>query len=234
MSLFVMSDLHLSLSCDKPMDIFGERWTDYIQKIEKNWIDRVNRDDTVVVPGDISWSMNMEEGIEDFVFLENLPGTKLISKGNHDYWWATLAKQQAFLEKNNLTTIKPLYNNAYLVDGIMVCGARGWYNDDKNAPADSDYEKIVSREVGRLELSFAEADRIDSTAEKKVFLHFPPLLGDYICYPIIECMEAHGVRECFFGHIHGNYSLPERTYYNDICFRLVSADYLNFKPLCID
>ena len=233
MSLFVLSDLHLSVSCDKPMDIFGVRWTDYMDKIKDNWCNTVEDTDTVVVPGDISWSMSLEEGLEDFKFLDSLPGTKLISRGNHDYWWATLAKQKEFFDKNNITTIKPLFNNAYLIENKMVCGARGWYNDDKNAPTDCDNDKIIAREVGRLELSFAQADLIDSDVRKIVFMHFPPVLCDFVCEPIIECMEKHSVKECYFGHLHGNYSFPESFEYKGITFRLVSSDYLNFQPLSI-
>lgn len=233
MSLFALSDLHLAISCNKPMDIFGVRWTDYMKKIEENWISVVKENDTVVIPGDISWSMNLEEGTEDFRFLNSLPGTKLISRGNHDYWWATVAKQNTFFEKNGFSGIKPLFNNAYQVGNLMVCGCRGWYNDDSNAPSNSDYDKIVSREIGRLELSFACADKINPEIPKMVFMHFPPILGDYICHPIIECMEKHSVKECYFGHIHGNYSHPPAFRYGNIYYKLISADFLNFKPLLI-
>ena len=234
MSLFTLADTHLSITTDKPMDIFGVRWADHANKIKTEWEAAVSPEDTVVIPGDISWGMNFEEAKEDFLFLDSLPGTKLISKGNHDYWWATKSKQDAFFEANGITTVKQLYNNAYKVGDLMVCGSRGWYNDDHNAPKDSDYEKIVNREVGRMELSINAANTIDPDAEKLMFLHFPPVFGDYVCEEIVDCMLRHGIRRCYYGHIHGKYDSEPVIKYKEIDFYLVSADYLNFCPMLID
>ena len=233
MSLFVLADTHLSITTNKPMDIFGARWSDHDKRIKREWEAVVTSADTVVIPGDISWGMNFEETREDFLFLDSLPGRKLISKGNHDYWWATKSKQDAFFAANSITTISQLYNNAYKVDGYMVCGSRGWYNDDHNAPKDSDYSKIVAREVGRMELSIKAADDIDPALEKLMFLHFPPVFGDYVCEEIVDCLVRHDIHRCYYGHIHGKYDCESVIRYRDVDFYLVSADYLDFKPMII-
>lgn len=229
-----MADTHLSITVNKPMDIFGNRWADHTNRIKEEWCATVTDADTVVIPGDISWAMNFEEAREDFLFLDSLPGHKLISKGNHDYWWATKKKQDAFFEENGITTVSQLYNNAYKVGNYMVCGSRGWYSDDHNAPKDSDYEKIVNREVGRIELSIKAADEIDPKAEKLMFLHFPPVFGDYVCEEIVDCLVRNGIKRCYYGHIHGKYDAEAVTRYRDIDFYLISADFLGFKPMRID
>lgn len=126
MSLFALGDLHLSLGEDKPMDIFSG-WNDYVQRLEENWKNLVSDDDTVVLAGDISWAMKLEHTLEDFRFIHNLPGKKLLLKGNHDYWWSTKRKMDAFLQENSLDSIQILFNNAYRVDEYAVCGTRGWF-----------------------------------------------------------------------------------------------------------
>lgn len=234
MSLFVLSDTHLSLGTDKPMDIFGKRWNNYMNRIKEEWEATVGAEDTVVIPGDISWGMNFTEAREDMLFLDSLPGRKLISKGNHDYWWATKAKQDSFYNECGITTIDLLYNNAFKVGDYMVCGSRGWYTDDHNSPKDSDYIKIVNREVGRMQLSIDAANKIDPNAEKLMFLHFPPVFGDYVCEEIVECLVRNKIKRCYYGHIHGNYDVGAKTEYKGIEFYIVSADYLNFKPLKIE
>ena len=234
MALFVLADTHLSITTHKPMDIFGARWKDHTNSIKEEWEATVTADDTVVIPGDISWGMNFEEAKADFLFLDSLPGHKLISKGNHDYWWATKSKQDAFFAEEGITTISQLYNNAYKVGEVMVCGSRGWYNDDHNAPKDSDYQKIVNREVGRMELSIKAANDLDPTLEKLMFLHFPPVFGDYVCEEIVDCLINNGIKRCYYGHIHGKYACPPVINYRGVDFYIISADYLNFRPLLID
>ncbi len=151
--LFVMADTHLSLGADKPMDVFGSRWRNYMSKIERNWLDTVTEADTVIIPGDISWAMTIGEAERDLLFLESLPGRKLISKGNHDFWWSTAKKLEAFFFENGIHTIELLYNNAFLFGNRVICGSRGWFNDEKAAPEDTDYRKIVTRESQRLAMS---------------------------------------------------------------------------------
>ena len=154
MAVYVLSDLHLSTnqSTDKSMEVFGNRWQNYMNRIQTNWNRLVDPCDTVIVNGDISWAMTLEEAKSDFDFLNSLNGTKIISKGNHDFWWSTLSKINVFFEENGFDTIKILHNNAHVVGDFVICGSRGWYNDDKIAtmPKTADYGKIVTREASRL------------------------------------------------------------------------------------
>lgn len=231
MSLFVMSDTHLSLGVNKPMDIFGCRWNNYIEKLERNWRSVVSSEDTVVIAGDVSWAMNLNEAKKDLLFLDSLPGKKILGRGNHDYWWDTVKKMNAFFDSNNIKSMKFLYNNAHTVNDITVCGSRGWYNDQKAAPEDSDYKKIVLREVLRIELSLTCAQKMHG--EPIVFLHFPPVFKNYLCSEIIGILHKYNIRRCYYGHIHTLYDIPPSFEYEDIIFTITSSDYLNFTPLYV-
>ena len=242
MALFVIGDLHLSLSCEKPMDIFGSRWTGYVEKFTLGWKKHVSPGDTVVLAGDISWAMTTDEAKADFDFIESLPGEKYILKGNHDYWWQTMAKLDRFVSERGYRTIRFLHNNAYEAEDFILCGARGWYTDEKASPVKgADAGKIVVREVGRLDRSLACAEALREAArvrgeEKEIlaFLHFPPVFGDYVCEEMVHTLCRHGVRRCYFGHIHGKYDVPACARFSDIEFFLISADYLNFEPMKIE
>jgi Predicted phosphohydrolase len=241
MSIFSMADLHLSLSTNKPMDVFGSRWRGYTEKIEKNWRAVVSDDDTVIVPGDISWALSLEETRADMLFIESLPGKKLLGKGNHDYWWTTMNKMKTTLSSWNISSIDFLYNNAHIVEDYVVCGTRGWYIDEKlqNTPTETDYTKIVARETIRLDLSLKEAKEKQKKAESAdgthreilVFLHFPPIFKNFVCTEFIEKLKEHNIRHCYFGHIHGLYTIPRTFTHEGINFTLISADYLNFIPM---
>ena len=237
MSLFVMADLHLSSDGSKSMEIFGPRWKDYIQKIEKNWRAVVSPEDTVIIPGDISWSLKLEDTLEDFRFLESLPGTKLIGKGNHDFWWTTASKMTAYFAENHIESLRIFYNNAYLIEDCIVCCARGWFLEEsqQKTVGDADFEKIVNREVIRLKLSLEDAVRLQKESKKKlpilVFLHFPPVWGDYVCRPIVDLLHEYSITSCYFGHIHGAYYAPRTTVFEGIDMVLTAADYLNFAPM---
>ncbi len=233
MSLFVLSDTHLSLSDNKPMDVFGNRWHNYVEKLDMGWRSIITDDDTVVIPGDISWAMSLEGAKKDLLFLDSLPGTKIIGKGNHDFWWETASKTQAFFDQNGITTIKMLYNNAHKYQGFDICGSRGWFYEEKNAPKDTDYKKIVNREVLRLKISF-DAVKDSKNSEKLVFLHFPPVLNNYVCREIVDLLHEYGITRCFYGHIHGVYDIPPVFDFEGISFTIVSADYLNFTPLLVE
>lgn len=233
MSLFALSDTHLSLYNDKPMDIFGNRWHNYTDKLEKGWKAVVTDNDTVVVAGDISWANSTQEAKQDLLFLDNLPGKKIISKGNHDFWWSTLAKLSTFFEENGIRSIELLHNNAFITENHVICGSRGWFNDEKSQPKETDYTKIVLREAGRLALSLSAGDALDPTKEKLVFLHFPPVYRGYVCREIIDVLKKHDVRKVYYGHIHGVYDLPSEVEYDGITFTITSADYLNFVPLLL-
>lgn len=228
MSLFTISDTHLSFGSAKPMDVFGSRWRNHHEKLLAEWNRVVSREDTVVVGGDISWGMTLQQAKEDLLFIDRLNGSKIFIKGNHDFWWTTLKKVNDFFDYCGIKTIKLLQNNSFAYGDKLICGTRGWYSDVANAPEDSDYKKIVTREAQRLEMSLKHIP--DSCAEKIVFLHFPAYFEGYVCRPLVELMKAHGVKRCYYGHIHGVYSIASSTVFEGISFSIVSADYLNFIP----
>ncbi|WP_444640500.1 metallophosphoesterase [Caproiciproducens sp. R1] len=226
MSLFAIADLHLSLGCDKPMDVF-EGWRDYTVRLEKNWRAVVGEDDTVVVAGDISWAMKLEETVKDFEFIHSLPGRKLFLKGNHDYWWATKKKIDDFLKVHGLDSISIIHNNAVAVGDIAVCGTRGWLYNSETA----EDIKIVNREAGRLNTSINEAERMG--IKPVVFLHYPPVYDGAECKEILDVLKSHGITECYFGHIHGNQAARRAItgVYDGIKMHLISCDYLKFIPV---
>lgn len=232
MALFTLSDTHLSLTTQKPMDIFGARWKNHHEKLEDAWNRTVGKDDTVVVGGDLSWGISLEEAREDLLFLDRLNGKKILLRGNHDYWWSTQKKVTDFFAENGITTMSLLQNNTYTYENIAICGTRGWYSDASNAPSDSDFRKIVAREVERLKLSLNAVK--DETLEKVVFMHFPPLFEHYLCRPLIDVLHEYGVTRCYFGHIHGVYQIAPMRRFEDIDFHIVSADFLNFTPQFVE
>lgn len=234
MNLYVIADLHLSLSENKSMEVFGSRWNDYISKLERAWNATVTPDDTVIIPGDISWGMTPQEALEDFTFLDRLPGRKILGKGNHDYWWQTVTKLTDFCAQNGLSTLSFLYNNAYFEQNALICGSRGWWNEERLGPSDTEYAKIVNREAARLTLSLEAGMRLRHDAEPLVFLHFPPVFRGSVCTEITDILHRFGVRRVWFGHIHSQYDLPPVFVHEDIEYTLVSADYLNFRPLPVD
>ncbi len=126
MAVYAISDLHLALSVDKPMDVFGARWSNYMERLRENWTATVGENDHVLIPGDISWATYLDQAYEDFRFINELPGKKIISKGNHDYWWTTKSKLDKFLDENGFHSIRFLHNNSYIVENLAVCGTRGW------------------------------------------------------------------------------------------------------------
>ena len=240
MSIFAIGDLHLSTnrSTNKSMEKFGRRWLGYTDKLRRNWEAVVSPEDTVVIPGDISWAMKMEEALSDFLFLESLPGIKLIGKGNHDFWWSTAAKMNAFFEENKIKSVRILNNNAYLVEDQVICGTRGWFLDEKQqvTVGSVDYEKIVNREVIRLKLSLDNAVALQKEcAEQRgfmppisVFLHFPPVWVDFVCRPFVDTLHAYGDPDCYFGHIHGMYNAPRETVFEGIRMHLIASDAMDF------
>lgn len=239
MAIYSIADLHLSGAVNKSMDVFGRRWQGYVEKLTARWRALVEEDDTVVVPGDVSWAATLEEALPDFQLLDTLPGKKLIGKGNHDFWWQSMAKMNRFLEERSLNSIRFLYNNAYAAENKILCGSRGWYVEERlqqkerNAP---DYSRIVAREAGRLELSLREAEalRTETGAEEiLVFFHFPPVFGGFVCREILDVLKRHGVARCFYGHIHGMYQIPPRAEFEGVDMTILSADYLDFTPLRI-
>lgn len=232
--IHTIADLHLSLCADKPMHIFGSRWQNHPDKLKSRWCSLVAQDDTVVIPGDISWAMSLPDAEADFRFIESLPGQKLIGKGNHDFWWTSAAKMTKTLESWGVTSVRFLHNNAYRAENKIICGSRGWFIEEKqqNTVQPVDYEKLVSRECSRVELSLKEGAKLaDDGCETLLFLHFPPVYGDFVCEPIVNVLLKYGVKRCFYGHIHGNYTHPGKTVHEGIEFTMISADYLDFYPI---
>ncbi|MGM9647336.1 MAG: metallophosphoesterase [Eubacteriales bacterium] len=233
MALYTIADPHLSLSKHKPMDIFGSRWQDHTDRLTKGWTAVVDEDDTVLVGGDISWGISLDEAVPDLALIDSLPGKKIFLRGNHDYWWNTLQKNNEYLAANGLTTIDFLQNNAHICEDFVICGTRGWYNDPGVAPKEADYKKIVTREAIRLEFSLKAGSGIADGREMLAFFHFPPYYGDYICKELIELLHAYGVKRAYFGHIHGQYRIPPSAEFEGIRFTVTSSDYLSFVPLRI-
>ena len=225
MALYTIGDTHLSLSRDKPMDIFGEKWKDHAEKL-KSGFSAVGQDDLTVICGDLSWGMGIEETKEDFLFIDALPGRKIILKGNHDYWWSTATKTRKFFEQNGISTIDILYNNCFDYGDYAICGTRGWfYEEEKGNEHDA---KIMHREIMRLETSLTAAgDR-----KKLVFLHYPPVFQSYRCEEILQLLKKHEVRLCCYGHIHGKgCNFAFNGWMDGTEFRLVSADFVDFTPV---
>ena len=223
MALFVLGDTHLSLGGAKPMDVFPG-WGGYVEKLEANWRKLVKPEDTVVLAGDISWSMRLADTRKDFAFLNGLPGQKLIMKGNHDYWWSTANKMNAFFRAEGFDTLRLLHNNSYTVDGYALCGTRGWLFD-ADEPHD---EKVMNREIGRLRLSLQAAE---PGKERLVFLHYPPVYTGADAPEIVAVLKEYGIRRCFYAHLHGKaIRFAVQGEVDGIRYKLVSADGLQFCP----
>ncbi len=224
MSLYVIGDLHLSFGCDKPMDVFGGRWENYIDKLREGF-STLRPGDTTVLCGDLSWGMSLEEALEDFRFIHTLPGRKIVLKGNHDYWWTTATQARRFLSENGIDSIEFLNNNALLYDETALCGTRGWTFETVSAGEHD--RKMQRRELMRLEASLKAAGE----RSKLAFLHYPPKLLTSEWTEAIELMRAYGVRNCWYGHLHGaGCAQAFEGEYRGIRFRLASADHLHFIP----
>lgn len=229
MAVYAISDLHLSLSVNKPMDVFGSRWTGYMEKLKTLWTETVSADDHVIVPGDISWATYLDQAVEDFQFIEDLPGRKIISKGNHDYWWNTASKLEQFLEGNKFLSISFMHNNSFKLGKTIVCGSRGW-----KCPGDEDFStedrKIYDRELQRLELSLKSI--VNEGGENIIAaLHYPPFNTSKEPSGFVEIMKKYNVNVCIYGHLHGEgCKNAVEGNIGGIDFKLVSGDYLHFKP----
>lgn len=226
MSVFVIGDLHLSLGTDKPMDVF-RGWENYVDRLKENWNSTVNDDDTVIVPGDISWAMKLEDTYTDFRFVnDELKGSKIFLKGNHDYWWSTAGKMNKYLEKYGFDRIRILNNNAYRICDICVVGTRGWINDG----TDVFDAKVLAREEGRFRMSVAEGIKLGG--ELTAFIHYPPVYNGEKNEYILRVISEYGIKRCYYGHVHGkaSHSKAFTGQYQGTEFRMISADYIGFMP----
>lgn len=227
MALYAMGDLHLCLGAQKPMDIFGGNWVGYMDKLEEG-VSALQPEDTLVLLGDLSWALDLDAATEDFRWIDKIPGRKIILKGNHDYWWSTAAKFYNFCEQNGFSNQYILHNNCYTYDDWAICGSRGWFYEEQRSGEHD--EKVFRRELIRLEASLRQAE----DKEKMVFLHYPPRYKGYTCEEILALFEKYGVRRCFYGHLHGaSHNLALEGLWDNVEYRLVSADFLNFKPFSV-
>lgn len=223
MALYAIGDLHLSLTVDKPMDVFGPGWTNHMERL-RDAFSNLDGSDTTVLCGDLSWGIDFAQSLEDFRFIDRLPGKKLILKGNHDYWWGTASKMKGFFQENGITTIDILHNNCYFYGPYALCGTRGWFYEEEQTGHN---EKVLNREVGRLEASLKAAGDRPILA----FLHYPPLYTGYRCPEIIAKMEEYHVQKCFYGHLHGpTHKRAIEGTVGSVEYSLVAADYLGFVP----
>lgn len=224
MALYAIGDLHLCLGAPKPMDIFGGAWVGYMDKLQEG-ISRIQPDDTTILLGDLSWALDLPSAKADFAWIDNIPGRKIILKGNHDYWWSTATKFYKFCNENNFSNQYILNNNCYQYDEWAICGTRGWFFEEDRSGAHD--EKVFRRELIRLETSLQAAGDMP----KLVFLHYPPRYKGYECPEILELLKRYDVRRCFYGHLHGgSHGLAIEGVWDGIDFKLVASDRLNFQP----
>ena len=224
MALYAIGDLHLCLGAPKPMDIFGGAWVGYMDKL-KDGMSGITAEDTTVLLGDLSWALDLPSSAADFAWINEIPGRKIILKGNHDYWWSTNAKFQKFCQEHVFENLHLLNNNCFEYDGYAICGTRGWFFEEERSGQHD--EKVFRRELMRLEASLKAAGE----KPKLVFLHYPPRYKGYECREILELLEKYEVRRCFYGHLHGgSHKLAMEGQWDGVEFRLVAADYIGFKP----
>ena len=224
MALYAIGDLHLCLGAPKPMDVFGGAWIGYMDKL-KEGLSVIGPEDTTVLLGDLSWALDLPSSAADLAWIDQIPGKKIILKGNHDYWWSTAAKFRKFCEENGFKDMELLNNNSFDYEDLAICGTRGWFFEEERSGQHD--EKVYKRELLRLEASLKAAGE----KRKIVFLHYPPRYKGYECPDILQLLEKYEVRQCFYGHLHGgSHKLAMEGLWDGVEFRLVAADYLDFKP----
>lgn len=225
MALYAIGDLHLCLGAEKPMDIFGGAWVGYMDKLRQGF-SQLTSEDTTVLLGDLSWALSLDGAKADFAFINDIPGKKIILKGNHDYWWSTAKKFGEFCERYGFSDMQILNNNHFEYDNFAICGTRGWFYEETRSGKED--ERVFLRELIRLEASLKSAGE----KEKVVFLHYPPLYKGYRCDEIMDLLHKYSVRRCYYGHLHGaSHALAMEGLWEDIDFRLVAADRVNFTPV---
>jgi len=235
MALYTLADLHLSTSVDKPMDKFGGAWRGYMEKL-RDGLSVLREEDTLVIPGDLSWGLSLQEALSDFRWIAEYPGKKLLVKGNHDLWWETRAKMERFMAENHVEGIDFIHNNFFVYEGVQgpvaLCGTRGWFFEEDHGTEHDD--KMRSREVLRLKASLNAAK---SAGYERIlcFMHYPPIYAGYICQPMLDALEEGGVEACYYGHLHGeSHRYAFQGDKNGIKYTLVSSDSVSFQPILIE
>ena len=227
MALYAISDLHLAFNNDKPMDIFGEKWLNHDAKIKNNWLSKINEDDMILIAGDISWAMRESESMMDLQWIDDLPGKKIISKGNHDYWWNSITKLNSKFEKT-----KFLQNNYYEYKDYAICGSRGWICPGSDKFTEKD-EKIYSRELIRLRLSLDSAKKAGFD-KFIVMLHYPPTNEKFEESDIVKILKEYNVEKVIYGHLHGPALRRVLEGVKDgVEYIMTSGDYIDFDPVKI-
>lgn len=227
---FAIGDLHISKTNDKPMDVFGEVWTDHVERICSFWREAVRDEDIVLIPGDISWAMRLENAVKDLEDIIALPGKKVFTRGNHDYWWASISKiRQAFSDYPEIHFIQ---NDCVTLGGFAIAGSRGW-TCPQSAGFSKDDEKLYNRELKRLELSLQRAG--ETGLPIIAMLHFPPMAENHAPSGFTELFERFGVKKAIYGHLHGRNSFRQafEGEMNGVEYRLCSCDYIGFTPILI-
>lgn len=236
MSIYAIGDLHLSFNENKPMNIFGNNWENHEEKIKTNWLKKIKEDDLIILPGDFSWAMHLEETKSDFEYLDSLPGKKILTKGNHDYWWTTLKSMRDFIKEHQFSNIDFLMNNAYVYENNVIVGTRGWsFNETENS------EKMEEREKSRLENSIkCGLELIDNMDNYSIIcvMHYPPITKSMIengkTSEYINIMNRYNIHTCIYAHLHGkSHEEAVEGKIGDLNLQLVSSDYLNFDPIKI-
>ena len=237
MSIYVIGDLHLPFGENKPMEIFGERWQGYTDKLKEDWKSKVKPEDTVILAGDFSWATYLKNTYKDFEYINELPGKKILLKGNHDYWWTTIKSMKQYLEENGFENIYFLHNNSFCIEDKIIVGTRGWaLLDSENS------EKMLKRESARLEFSIKDAiQKYGEDKELICVMHYPPItktkMKNEYTYDsqILDVMKKYNIKNCYYGHLHSN-SHKDAVEGNieGIEFYLISGDYLEFNLKLID
>ncbi|MDL2232813.1 metallophosphoesterase [Ruminococcaceae bacterium OttesenSCG-928-L11] len=227
MAIYAIGDLHLSVAAKKPMDVFPG-WDNHAEKLIENWNRVVGPHDTVVLNGDTSWGMTLQQALPDFRLIHQLPGKKIIIKGNHDYWWASATKMRELFAENSLDSLYILHNNSFTVEGVHICGSRGWMFET----GERHDEKLINREAMRIDASIRSVG--EQEGERLLFLHYPPLYANQRLEPFLAVMHQYGIRRCYYGHIHGaGHKYAVQGMIQGIEFTMISADYIDFTPVLV-
>ena len=224
MALYVIGDLHLSLTGEKPMDVFGEKWANHVERTREAF-SHLHDDDVTVLAGDSSWGMSLDGAREDFAFIDALPGKKILLKGNHDYWWTTASKMKKYFADNGFHTLDILHNNCFFYGDYAICGTRGWFYEEDAEGTHTG--KMLAREALRLEASFQAAEGRPILC----FLHYPPIYQGYQCPELLTIIDRWHAERCYYGHLHGvthKRAFEGKRSFTD--YSLISADYLGFVP----